>query len=106
MAPRLGEQVGWTGVFLNNRASRKKMSLVVHPWPRFLPIMAQIHLYLLNDMCVSSLGPILEPSTHTLTPALSGNLPQLPQTAGCWGRGHTLLTAVSSSRSSKYLMNE
>lgn len=78
------------------------MSLVVRPWPRFLPLMAQIHLYLLNDTYVSSLGLILEPSTHTLTPALSGNLLHLPQTAGCWGRDHTLLTAVSPGGSSKY----
>ena len=46
------------------------MSLVVHRWPRFLPLMAQIHLYLLNDTYVSSLGLTLETSTHTLTSAL------------------------------------
>lgn len=46
------------------------MNLVVHRWPRFPPLMAQIHLCLLNDMYVSSLGLSLETSTHTLTPAL------------------------------------
>ena len=64
VAPGLREQAGRMGVSLHSRASRKKMSLVVHPWPRFLPLMAQIHLYLLNDTCVSSLG-LSRASTHS-----------------------------------------